>query len=639
MPYGYIGRVLRVDLSEGTCTVEEQPETFYRNYLGGSGIGLYYLLRELPPGCDPLSPDNMLVFATGVVTGTPFSGQSRCTASAKSPLTGAIGDSQVGGFFPAELKAAGFDAIVITGAAAAPVYLWIKDGAAELRDAGHLWGKDTAETEDSLRAELGDAKIRCAEIGVAGEQHNRLAAIMHMANRAFGRTGMGAVMGSKRLKAIAVRGTQPPQVADRKAVQELNAWGAKELKTNPSMGDLHVNGTSGAVPFQQLTGGLPTRNWHSGVFERFEDIAGETMTNTILKGRDTCYACVTRCKRVVEVTEGEHPVAPRFGGPEYETIAALGSYCGIGDLVAIANANELCNRHGMDTIGTGATIAWAMECFEHGLLTTDDTDGLTLRFGDAALLLALVDQMAHRRGFGAVLADGSAAAARRIGRGTEAFVVAVKGAELPAHMPEVKRSLGLIYAVNAFGADHQSSEHDVSYAPDASEREHARLAQLGLTRPEDARALDAEKVKFAWRTQRVFSLADTLSLCQFDWGPAWQMYGPEHFPRIVKAVTGWDVSLDELLLAAERRIHMQRVFNQREGFDRSHDMLPPRVYAPKVGGASDGVAVTPEELEHAKDLYYGLAGWDLATGWPTPDTLRRVGLEWLAGDTAPAPAG
>jgi aldehyde:ferredoxin oxidoreductase len=271
-----------------------------------------------------------------------------------------------------------------------------------------------------------------------------------------------------------------------------------------------------------------------------------------------------------------------------------------------------------------------MECFEHGLLTTQDTGGLELRFGDADLMIELVDQIAHRRGFGALLADGSAKAAKQVGRGTEAFVVAVKGAELPAHMPEVKRSLALIYAVNPFGADHQSHEHDPSYTEDASDLEKGRLAMLGLTQPRDMRLLDEEKVHYAWQTQKVFSVADTMSVCQFDWGPAWELYGPEHFAPILKAVAGWDMTLDEVLEAAERRIQMMRVFNQREGFDRSHDVLPRRVLEPKVGGATDGVAVTEQELEQAKDVYYRLAGWDQETGNPTPQTLERIGLGWLA---------
>lgn len=634
MPYGYTGKILKVNLTDRTWEIDQQLEAFYRTYLGGSALGLYYILNEMPAGADPLGPDNVLALSVGVVTGTAFSGQARISANAKSPLTGAIGDSQAGGFFPAELKAAGFDAIVLKGAASSPVYLWIKDGAVEIRDAAHLWGKDTAETEDILRAELGDQKIEITEIGPAGENLDALAAIMNMANRAHGRTGMGAVMGSKRLKAIAVRGFKRPQVFDKKAVQSLSAWGAKNQKTNPTMDDLGINGTASGVPFQQMTGGLPTRNWSSGVFEDFESISGETMSATILKERDTCYACVTRCKRVVEIKEGKYKVDPRYGGPEYESIACLGSYCGIGDLAAIAYACELCNRWGLDTIGTGASIAWAMECFEHGLITTEDTGGLTLRFGDADLMIELVEQIAFRRGFGAVLADGSARAAQKIGKGTEAFVVAVKGAELPAHMPEVKRSLALIYAVNPFGADHQSHEHDPSYTEDASDLEKSRLAMLGLTQPRDMRTLDEEKVKYAWQTQKVFSLTDTLSVCQFDWGPAWELYGPEHFPQVVKAVAGWDMTLDELLLAGERRIQMMRAFNQREGFSRADDTLPRRVYEPKVGGATDGVAVTPEELERGKDIYYRLAGWSQETGNPTPETLARVGLDWLAASPA-----
>ena len=630
MANGYAGNVLIVDLTTRRWTMETPSDAFYRTYLGGSAIGVYYALREIPAGADPLGPNNVLIFAVGVVTGTSFSGQARCSATAKSPLTGAIGDAQVGGFFPAQLKHAGFDAVVLKGAATSPVYLWLKDGTVEIRDATQIWGKDTAETEDAIRAELADQRIQCLEIGIAGEKRNAIAAIMHMANRAFGRTGLGAVMGSKNLKAVAVRGTVPPSVFDKRALQALSKAGAAQLKLNPAMEDLGINGTASVVPSQHLAGGLPTHNWQRGTFARFEEISGETMTRTILAKRDTCYACVTRCKRVVEVREGPYKVSPRFGGPEYESIATLGSYCGIGDLHAIALANELCNRYGLDTIGTGATIAWAMECFEHGLITATDTEGIELRFGRADAMLTLVDQIAHRRGFGDVLADGSAAAARKIGRGTGAFVVAVKGAELPAHMPEVKRSLALIYAVNAFGADHQSHEHDPSYTSDASDLEKTRLSLLGLTSPRGQRDLDEEKVRYAWITQKVYSLADSLSVCQFDWGPAWQLYGPESFADVVNAVTGWDMTLDELLLVGERRIHMMRAFNEREGFDRSHDLLPPRVMEPKLdSGPTDGVAVSAAEVESAKDCYYRLAGWDRSTGNPMPETLRRLGLEWI----------
>ena len=631
MPHGYNGKILKVNLTDRTWEVDEPPESFYRRYLGGSGIGLHYILGKVPAGADPLGPENVLTFGVGVVTGAAFSGNSRISANARSPLTGAIGDSQAGGFFPAEMKLAGYDAVVLEGRASSPVYLWIKDGAVEIRDALHLWGKEAGETEDLIRRELGDDRIEITEIGPAGERMVRLASIMNMASRAHGRNGLGAVMGSKNLKAIAVRGTAALKVADPVALKELAAWGARNVNSNPSMDDLQVNGTDGILAGQQAAGGLPTRNWRSGVFESYEAIAGDTMTETILKDRDTCYACATRCKRVVEIQGGQFPVNPRYGGPEYETVACFGSYCGVGDLAAIARANELCNRYGLDTIGTGATIAWAMDCFEQGLITAEDTGGIELRFGNAAAMVQMVEQIAHRRGFGGVLAEGSARAAQIVGRGTEKLVVAVKNAELPAHMPEVKRSLALIYAVNPFGADHQSHEHDPSYTEDASDLEKERLAQLGLVSPRDARSLDEEKVRYAWITQKMFSIADTLCVCQFDWGPAWELYGPDHFARVVRAVTGWDVTVDDLMLAAERRINMMRAFNAREGFTRKDDTLPPKVLQPKVGGASDGVAVTLEELERAKDIYYRMAGWDVETGNPSRQKLQELGLGWVLG--------
>ncbi len=630
MAFGYNGKILVVDLTFRTWQVEEQPEEFYRRYLGGSGLGLYYILRDMPPGADPLGPDNVLTFAVGVVTGAPFSGQARISANAKSPLTGAIGDAQAGGFFPAEMKFSGYDAIVLKGKAPSPVYLWIKDGQVEIRSASHLWGKSTGDTEDIIKRELGDRKIEITEIGPAGENLVRLAAIMNMANRAHGRTGLGAVMGSKNLKAIAVRGTGRLHVADLQRVKELAGWGARHVRVNPTMEDLHVNGTDGGLRSQHFHGGLPTRNWRSGAFEGYDALAGDTMTDTVLKERDTCYACATRCKRVVGITEGKYTVDPRYGGPEYETVACFGSYCGVGDLAAVAKANELCNKFGLDTIGTGATIAWAMDCFEHGLITEKDTDGLKLRFGDADAMLQMVDQIAHRSGFGDILADGSARAAKTLGRGTEELVVAVKGAELPAHMPEVKRSLALIYAVNPFGADHQSHEHDPSYTEGASDQEKEGLALLGLTSHRKARVLDEEKVRYAWTTQKMYSVADTLSVCQFDWGPAWQLYSTDRFVPMLKAVTGWDITLDDLLLAGERRITMMRAFNAREGFNRDDDVLPAKVHQPKVGGATDGVAVPREELEQAKDTYYRIAGWDVTTGNPTLEKLKELGLDWIS---------
>ena len=465
MPYGYHGRILHVDLTQRTVSVEEPPESFYRTYFGGSALGLHYVLREVPAHADALEKDNVLVLAGSVLTGAPISGQSRLTATAKSPLTGAIGDSQCGGFWPAELKFAGFEAIVIRGRATTPVYLWVHNGEAELRDADHLWGKDTGDAEDMIRAELGDKHIEVVAIGRAGENLVRFACIMDMSNRAAGRTGMGAVMGSKNLKAVAVRGDMKPPLADPAALKELAQRGTKRFPNWDTYG-LRI-GSAGYVTYQQTVGGLPSFNWNSGVMEGALNISGDTMWETITRGaaegkqdqlgRDTCYACVVRCKRVVERQQEPYPLDPHYGGPEYETMGGLGSYCGVNNLEAVAYANELCNRYGMDTISCGGSISWAMECFESGLIGLEDTGGIELKFGNHEAMVRMVEMIANRSGFGEILAEGSVRAADRLGKG-HPYLVAVKGQELPAHMPQMKRSLGLIYAVNPFGADHQSSE-------------------------------------------------------------------------------------------------------------------------------------------------------------------------------------
>jgi aldehyde:ferredoxin oxidoreductase len=624
MLYGYHNRVLHVDLTRGTFEVEQPGEDFFRKYMGGSALGAYYLLRHTPAGTDPLAPENTLVIALSVITGAPISGQSRLTVTARSPLTGGIGDSQSGGFFPAELKFAGFDALVIHGRAARPVYLWIHDGQAELRPAEHLWGLFTGDAEAQIKQELGDQRVEVLQCGPAGENGVRFAALMSMSNRASGRTGMGAVMGSKNLRAVAVRGTDRPALADRKRLQELAKWGATHLNESGVKG-LNLQGTASVTRSQNISGGLPTRNWQSGTFEQTEAIDGDALAQTIFKERDTCYACAVRCKRVVEVAEGPYRVTPFYGGPEYETIAMFGANCGVGDLKAIAYAHRLCEMYGMDTISCGMTISWAMECFERGLLTPDDTGGLAIRFGDAGTMLRLVEMIGRREGFGALLAEGSARAAARIGRGMEALTLTVKQQELPAHMPQVKRSLGLIYAVNSFGPDHESSQHDTTYTKPTE-----RMAELGLTSPQPADSLNEEKVRFAYTTQVWNSCVDSLDVCQFVFGPAWQLYGPAQLVETVQAVTGWDVTLDELMQVGARRLNLLRAFNAREGIGREADTLPAKLSVPLRGGKTDGVALPEGELERAKDAYYALAGWDAVTGMPTRATLERLDLAWVA---------
>jgi len=625
MPHGYTGRVLHVDLTHRTLEVEEPPEAFYRTYLGGSAVGVHYLINLAPRGVDPLGPDNVLVLALGVLTGAPISGQSRMTAVARSPLTGAVGDSQCGGFFPAEMKFAGFDAVVLRGRADEPTYLWIHQGQPELRPAGHLWGKITGDVEDILQQELGDDKIEVLQCGPAGERGVRFAALMNMANRANGRTGMGAVMGSKNLKAVVVRGTAKPSLADRAKVIEMARWGAANFEESDVYG-LGLLGTAEVLRGQNAAGGLPTRNWQSGAFDGYLALDGKTMADTILKERDTCYACTVRCKRVVEVKEGPYRADPRYGGPEYETLSTFGSYCGIDDLKAVATANQLCNQYGMDTISCGATVAWAMDCYENGLLTTDDTGGMELHFGDAEVMVRLTEMIARREGIGDLLAEGSARAAARLGRGSEELVVAVKGQEVPAHMPQVKRSLALIYAVNPFGADHQSSEHDPSW-----KAHPARLAEIGLTDPpQPNKVLNESKVRFALQTQYAYSCLDSVNMCQFVFGPAWHLYGMAQLAETVQAVTGWPVTVEELMRVGERRLNMLRAYNAREGIGREADTLPKKMQKALIGGKSDGISVTAEEVEQAKDIYYAMAGWDVATGNPTRAKLEELELGWIA---------
>ena len=620
--------VFHVDLTRGAIQTTTVPEDVYRKYPGGSALAAYLLMQHMPTGADALSPENVLVMAVSPLTGLAISGQSRMTACARSPLTGAIGDSQCGGFFPAEMRAAGADAFVFTGRATEPVYLWLHDGRAELRPATHLWGKVTGDVDTAVKHELGDDKVEIAQIGPAGENLVRFAAIMNMANRANGRTGLGAVMGSKHLKAVVVRGTTYPKPARgdefRGVVKKL-----KEMQEqNPGIAWFGEYGTAGVLGIQDKMGGQATHNYTEGTFEQAKAIDGTTMAKTILKERDTCYACVVKCKRVVEVHEPGLDVDPVYGGPEYETLTFFGTMCGVGDLKLLARASADANMYGMDTISCGATIAWAIEAKEHGLL---DDRGLGLAYGDGQAVLRAIKAIALREGIGDLLAEGSLRAARTLGDAAVDLTVTVKGQELPAHMPQHKRSLGLVYAVNPFGADHQSSEHDSMLKAKPGSLQKRRLAELGITDDLALTDLSDAKVRFAYRTQCFISAMDTLGLCQFVWGPSWQLYGPTETVELVRAGTGWDVTLDELVQAGERRIHLMRAFNAREGLGKSEDTLPRKLFRPLGGkGPTAGVALTDEEFEHARESYYALAGCDATTGHSTPAKLQELGLEWVA---------
>ncbi len=618
---GFMGQVLVVDLTSGKITIDRPDEAYYRRYLGGAALATEYVLRLMPKGADALGPDNVLVFAAGPITGTAISGNSRMSVNARSPLSNGIGDAQVGGFFPAELKFAGFDAVVVLGQSPKPVYIWVTDNHAEIRDASKYWGMGTGDFEDAIQADTGDKKVQTMTIGPAGENLVRYAAIVNTASRAAGRTGMGAVMGSKRLKSIVARGTMDVAVADAPALKALTQWGAKNVRINLGMAELQKYGTAATVMAQQTVGGLPTENWNSGVFEHAEDISGERMYETIHVKNETCYACAVRCKRVVQ--DENRGVEGRYGGPEYENLATLGSYCRINDLPAVALANQLCNIYGMDPIAFGATVGWAMDAFTSGQITGADTGGLEIEWGDQEMMLALAHMVAKREGFGDVLAEGMDGASQRLGGKGADLLTSVKGGALPAHMPQTKRSLALIYAVNPFGADHQSHEHDPSYSPGWGDETQRRMHLLGLDDPQDVLNLSDEKVRYAVIGQQLYSLLDSVSVCQFVFGPAWQLFGPDQLQQAIAAVTGWDMSIEELLVVGARKIAMMRQFNAREGIGREADILPKKLFKGLRGGPSDGYAVTEEQMASALAEYYRLTGLDPATGYPLPETLEK----------------
>jgi aldehyde:ferredoxin oxidoreductase len=616
MPYGYIGKILRVNLSYEKLSTEELGDAFYRRYFGGRGMIGYFLLRELAAGIDPLSPENKLIFATGPVTGVPISGSGRNSVGAKSPLTGGYGEAEVGGYWGAELKRAGFDAIIFEGRASSPVYLWVTDGTAEIRDADHLWGKDTGEALKTIREESGERFARFAGIGIGGENLVRYACIINDLKDAAGRTGLGAVMGSKRLKAIAVRGHEPVDIVNKDVLLALNRKIVTEFPGFTK--NLHDFGTGATMTKYAQNGNLPTRNFRDGNFENPEGISAQTIKKTISVGMDSCWACGVRCKKVVKLEE-PWSVDPEYGGPEYETLAALGSCCGIDDLKTICKANELCNRYSIDTISIGVTIAFAMECFENGLLTENDTDGLKLTFGNSDAMLKMVEKIARRDGLGSILAEGTKRAAQKIGKRAEMFAMHVKGQELPMHEPRLKWGLGLGYAVSPTGADHSHNIHDTDYT---LEEQMRPLNALGLSEPLPPDTLGPKKVRLFTYLSIWRSLYNCLVTCRFV------EFTPVETVNIVNATTGWDTTVWELMKVSERAINLARLFNIREGLTADDDRLPERFFQPQTSGPLSKTALDKDEFDKAKRLYYGMMGWDPDTGIPTRAKLEELDIAW-----------
>jgi aldehyde:ferredoxin oxidoreductase len=620
--YGATGKILRVDLSTKAIKTDQLNENTIQTYMGGKCLGAKILLEELSPGIDPFSSANKLIFAAGPLTGAPFAGHSRYVVMAKSPITGGWGESHAAGFFGPELKYAGYDAIVIDGKAETPMYLWLHNEEAELKDARKLWGKLTGEVQNTIRKSAKDNAVRVASIGPGGEKLVRYAAILSDLYCAAGRCGMGAVMGAKNLKAVAVRGTTPLMLADDAAFQDLSVQASSEAMDGWGQ-SLFEYGTGGDLVSLHRSGRLPTHAFRKSTFHGSEHITGETLTNTIMKDRATCPDCPDAHYRIVETT-GQYVTDPAYGGPEYETLAAFGSLCLNDNLEVIAKANELCNKYSLDTIATGVTIAFAMECFENKILTIQDTDGIDLTWGNGDAIIAMIHKIAHREGVGDLLAEGVKRAAEKLGRGASAWALHVKGAELPMHEPRGKKGVGLTYATSDRGASHLQVYHD-----DTFENEGNAAPEIGVDAtllPVSRTDIGPKKVKVVKIYEDLMALYNSLVLCRFVFYPAGVSL--KTFEGLFTAVTGWKMTAQELLRVGERSFNLTRTFNAREGFTRKDDTLPQRLTEPLSDGALNGETFSTADLQSALDLYYEYRGWDLETGWPTQQKLRQLDLEW-----------
>jgi aldehyde:ferredoxin oxidoreductase len=628
MPFGYTGKILRVDLSSQKIAIDEQDKAFYRSYLGGRGIGYHYLMQMVPAATDPFSAENILVLASGVMTGAPLPAACRFAAVGKSPLTGTAGESEAAGFFGPELKMAGFDAVVFSGRAEHPVYLCLSEGKADIRDATAIAGLETKECEDAIRNELGSAKIRVAQTGPAGMKRVRFANITNNLGHFNGRGGFGALMGSKNLRAVAALGTEKLKFKAPDVLRETAQHYARTFKDNPAGEQLFVYGTTAFPEILSAAGALPVDNFRRSRFDQAAAIGGDTYNELLLQKRKGCYACPIRCKRRIALDDPQYGVDSRYGGPEYETIAALGSNLNIANLKAIAKGNEICNRYCIDTISAGMTIAFACECFEAGIITTADTDGLELRFGDADLMLRLLELTAKREGFGDALAEGSARLAQKWGHPDAVDHLAVKGQEISMHDPRIKVGVGIGFAVSPYGADHMTAAHDTAFV-NADSFPVTSVRPLGIYEPIHATEITAEKVRNYKVLETFWRTLAALGLCVFGYAPRGVM-PINTMVDCVNAVTGWDASLFELMRAGERATLIARAFNSREGFTINNDQLPKRLFDPKPDGANAGQHIFREaDFNQAVRLYYDMIGCDPDSGRPQRCKLLELGLEWI----------
>jgi aldehyde:ferredoxin oxidoreductase len=617
MTGGYMGKMLFVNLSSGKTEEKELTEEMARTFIGGYGIGAKVLYDMMDPGVDPLGPDNVLGFITGPATGTSAYGGSRYTLVHKSPVSGTWNDANSGGFFGPELKKAGYDAVFITGASSKPVYLWINDGKAEIRDASHLWGKDTKDTWSALMSELNDKKVRVTAIGPAGEKMALMSCPINDGHRAPARGGGGAVMGSKKLKAIAVRGSREIPVADPERIKDLNRRVRISMKSGPLstlVTSVSEMGTGAGTADSALSGDSPVKNWGGvGLFDFGEEAAKKIASvegDKYKSKKYACFNCPVGCGARYEVKSGRWPVG-ETDRPEYETAAAFGTMTLTSDIDAIIKANDICNRYGLDTISTGCTVAWAMECYEEGILSKKDLDGVELKWGNGEAVVAITEKIAKMEGCGAVLAHGSEAAARKWGKGAE-FLQTVRGIELPMHDPRHAPGYARTYQFDPTPARHVKGGLGMAHAAGAPVGDKHDYKTTGF--------LDVVLTT----NQEVQNCA---GFCLFV-GVAFPDGAQNDY---IEAITGWTFKSQHSLITGLRILNMRHAFNIREGLKPADFVLPKRAVGdpPLSKGPLANVKLDSDRLAYN---FFNFLGWDMSTGQPTVGSLRKLGLEEVAKD-------
>jgi len=614
----YNGKILKVNLKRQEIEEETLDKELYSNYLGGSGLAARLFLDRLSAERDALSEDNPLIFMSGPLTGTRLPGcATRFSVVAQSPLTGIWGEASCGGSFGIQLKQAGFDGVILEGAASEPLYLWIDEGKVELRDAQALWGKDTYSVTDNLKSlskETGK-EVTVLAIGPAGEKKVLFANLVNDKGSVAGRAGLGAVMGSKNLKAICIRGSKKVDFANQEGLDNLRRELLAKMKENIAIQGLTAFGTDSAMDLGMMMGDVPTKNWQLGVWdEGGEKLSGPAMADTILVKGHACYGCPVACKRIVKVEEGQYKL--REGpGPEYETVAALGTLCYNQDLNSVAKANEICNKQGMDTISCGATIAFAIECYEKGLLSENDTDGLKLNWGNSEAIVKLVEKIGKREGLGDLLAQGSKRAAQKIGKNAADFLVEVKGLEAPMHDPRAFHGMGLAYATSNRGACHVNSSQMWV------EQGYVFYEELGIAGPYTEQESKG-KAELNVQTQNLGSIFNSACICLFAGIP----FSDGDILGMLNFSTGFELSLNEMMRLGERVWLLKRGINNLLGVTKADDRLPGRILTALSEG---GAAGSKPDLELMLKEFYPLRGLS-EQGRPEREKLESLGLYDLA---------